>query len=138
MATLARTPSAKVSDFAWQFVNGVRDIGDFCNRVDNWLRNTYRYRSEDNEIIRTPEFMLTDYETLGYTEGDCDDVSTLVCGLSHALGIPCRLTSISTDPSRELSHVFAEVQTGSGWCVVDPTVEAGTVYQVYSVYHEPV
>lgn len=136
MATLARTPSAKVSNFALS--SGAANPEDFCNRLDSWLRQTFRYRSEENEIIRTPEFMLTDYETLGYSEGDCDDVATFVCGLSHAVGIPCRLTAIATDPSMELSHVFAECLTGNGWRIIDVTVEPGTVYTCYSVYYTPV
>ena len=135
MATLARTPSAKVNDYALRFGSSGSGFGD---SVDHFCRTSFHYRSEENEIVRTPEFMLTDYETLGYCEGDCDDISTLICGLAHGAGIRSRLTAISTDPSRELSHVFAECFTGNGWQIIDPTVQPGTTYVCYSVYHEPV
>jgi transglutaminase-like putative cysteine protease len=141
MANLARTANPKVNDYATSFNRVVGNDLDFCRFIDDWLRNTFHYRSEENEIIRTPEFMLTDLETLGYSEGDCDDSATLACALCHAVGIPSRLTAIAPaygNPNRELQHVFAECQTESGWVVIDPTVSKGTVYQCYSVYYEPV
>lgn len=143
MANLARLPNSKVSNYAANLLGGdsPSDSVGFCDRLDTWLRSTFRYRSEEKEIVRTPGFMLNDLDTLGYSEGDCDDVATLACGLAYAVGISSRLASIASvygNPGRELDHVFAEIQTPNGWCIIDPTVDKGTIYNVYSVYYEPV
>jgi len=138
MSNLAKVPSVKVHEFGVQLVRQASNGGTFCALFDDWLRSNYRYRSEDKEIVRTPEFMANDYATLGYMEGDCDDVATFVCSVCHHVGIPSRLASISIDPTLELKHVFAECQTANGWCIIDPTVEKGTTYAVYSVFYQPV
>ncbi len=136
MANLARLQSLKVEHYAAGLL-----AHDFCNDLDSWLRTHYRYRREEKEIIRTPEFMLTDLEQQGYAEGDCDDVATLACALCRAVGIPSRLTAIAStydNPNREFDHVFCECLNGNVYLPIDPTVEKGTVYQIFSAYHEPV
>ncbi len=138
MANLARLPSLKVNAYA----TGLLSSGlGFPDALDDALRANFRYRSEEKEIVRTPEFMLNDLEQQGYAEGDCDDIATLACALCRASGIPSRLTAIASthdNPNREFDHVFCECLSDSGYVPVDPTVARGTVYTIFSAYHEQV
>lgn len=147
MANLARVPSRKVSEYANSFLGSGNSECAYCFGVslDMFLRNHYRYRPEQDEMVRTPDFMLSDYETLGYCEGDCDDVATLICALSRAAGFSSRLVAIAgvhENPGKDLDHVFSEVlcdgDHGKQWQIIDPTVERGTVYQCYKLIYEPV
>jgi len=104
--------------------------------VDERIRGIYRYRDEEEEIVRTPEFMLHDLETLGYMEGDCDDIATFTAALTKAMNVPTRLTGIMSNPTEEYDHVFSEVRIGSHWLPIDLTVPQGTEYQVYGYMTE--
>ena len=95
------------------------------------MRTNYRYRDENEEIVRSPEFMVNDFDTLGYCEGDCDDCSTLIACFSKVLGYPTRLMAIKVQGPGEFDHVFAEVMSQGQWTPVDPTVPQGTVYTIY-------
>jgi transglutaminase-like putative cysteine protease len=97
------------------------------------MRSNYRYRDENDEIVRSPDFMVNDYDTLGYCEGDCDDCSTLIACLAKVLGYPTRLMAIKVQGPNEFDHVFCEVNQGTPgkWTPVDPTVPSGTVYTIY-------
>jgi transglutaminase-like putative cysteine protease len=132
MANLSRSGSRS---------KAVRDIAQQCANadcVDRLLRSVYRYRSEIEEIVRTPEFMLNDLTTLGYVEGDCDDISTLVSSITKAMGYPTRLTAIAAEGPEEFDHVFSEVQNNGQWIPVDLTVPQGTTYWCYKIMSEVV
>lgn len=113
------------------------DCGD-VGGVDGWLRSHFVYRPEENEVLRSPEFMLNDFDNLGYCEGDCDDVATLCSSMLKALDIPTRLTAIQTAQDEEYAHVFSEARIGTNWLPIDPTVVADTTYRVFGMLHEPV
>jgi transglutaminase-like putative cysteine protease len=102
------------------------------------MRQNYHYRDEDQEVVRSPEFMLNDYDTLGYCEGDCDDIATLCASFSKAVGNPTRLTAVQTGGPGEFDHVFCEYQLGGNWIPVDPTVQHGTVYSIFGLTSEGV
>jgi transglutaminase-like putative cysteine protease len=104
--------------------------------VDSVLRDVYRYRDEEEEIVRTPEFMLHDLETEGFLEGDCDDIATFTAALTKAMNYPTRLTGIMTNSTAEYDHVFSEVRIGDFWLPIDLTVPPGTTYQVYGYMTE--
>jgi transglutaminase-like putative cysteine protease len=104
--------------------------------IDGFLRSVFRYRSENDEIVRTPDFMLNDLETLGYLEGDCDDIATLSASMLKTAGYPARLTAIKSTGPEEYDHVFAEAQVMGGWVPMDITEPRGTVYQVYGYVSE--
>ena len=107
------------------------------NELDDTLRRFFVYRDEYEEIVRTPEFMLNDLETIGRVEGDCDDISTLVAALALFAGWQVRFVAIRYSPdSSGFQHVFNEVNTGSGWRVVDLTVPVGTPIQALEVMEE--
>lgn len=95
--------------------------------IDARIRQQFRYRSENEEVIRTPEWMVGDLETLGYLEGDCDDIATFYAAVLKAFGFRVRLVAIRYDETPEFKHVFVEV-LNVGWERVDPTVAPGTVH----------
>jgi transglutaminase-like putative cysteine protease len=107
-------------------------------KIDETLRPIFQYRDEDEEIIRTPEFMLNDLEQSGYIEGDCDDIATFTASLTKAMNYPTRLTGIMANSIDEYDHVFSEVRIGSDWIPIDLTVPVGTTYQVYGYMTEMV
>jgi len=107
-------------------------------QIDETLRSVFRYRDEEEEIVRTPEFMFHDLESLGYLEGDCDDIATFTASLTKAMNVPTRLTGIQSTPSNEYDHVFSEYMTDKNWVPIDLTVEPGTVYKVYGIMTEAV
>ena len=88
------------------------------------------YRPEQEEILRSTDFMMADLSRLGYIEGDCDDIAIFIAALFRCLAVPVRFVAIRTsadDP--EFSHVFTEIWTGNGWTIIDPTVKPGTRYR---------
>jgi len=112
--------------------------GDW-NGVDLWIRNHFVYREEEEEILRTPEFMLNDLEMQGYLEGDCDDTATLSAAFTKILGYPTRLTALQVQTPLEFDHVFSECRDVNGeWAIIDPTVPKGTRYESYGVLLEVV
>jgi hypothetical protein len=96
--------------------------------IDGAIRPVYVYRDEYEEIVRTPEFMVNDRETLGYFEGDCDDVSTLAAAVCLLYDYPVRFVAIRYDPSVDyIQHVFVQAFDLTGWQVLDLTVPPGTI-----------
>ncbi len=107
--------------------------------IDGWLRTHFTYRPEMNEVLRSPEFMVNDFENvLGVVEGDCDDAAVLCTSFLKVLGIPGRLTAIQSKAGMDFDHVFGEGLVGSTFVPIDPTVEYGTRYTVYGMLHETV
>jgi hypothetical protein len=102
--------------------------GDLLLCLDFWIRQYFVYRGESEEIVRTPELMLSELERNGFFDGDCDDVSTLYAAFLLASGWRCRFVAIRYDETPDFKHVFVEVQTAQGWHAVDPTVPVGTPY----------
>jgi len=80
--------------------------------------------------------MLNDLETLGYLEGDCDDIATLSASMLKTAGYPTRLTAIKSTGPEEYDHVFSEAQVNGDWVPMDITEPRGTVYQVYGYVSE--
>lgn len=127
MAALIRAgaDSPRLQDFVFRMLGEAPD--PFL--VDRWVRGHFRYRPDgENEIIRTPDFMLNDLENLGYIQGDCDCITVFYSTILLILGYRVRLVAIRhTDPS-EFEHVFLEFYNGNRWSRVDPTVSPGTIH----------
>lgn len=105
------------------------DSTAILKRLDYWLRESFWYRGENEEVVRTPEFMVLQWERDGFVEGDCDDIATLYAAYLKALGFRCRFVAIRYDGTPDFKHVFVEVLNMGQWVAVDPTVEAGTPYR---------
>jgi hypothetical protein len=96
-----------------------------------WARSVYHYREEVEEVVRTPERMLHDFERQGYIEGDCDDISTFLAAAYKVLQFRVRFVVLRvTDPS-EFEHVFVEYWSPqrNQWQRVDLTVPAYTQHK---------
>lgn len=75
--------------------------------------------------------MLNDLETLGYVEGDCDDIATFVSAIVKRIGYDSRLHAMKSSFDGEYDHVFSEARIGEFWIPIDPTVELGTTYRIF-------
>ena len=82
--------------------------------------------------------MVNDLETVGYMEGDGDDIATITASIVKAMKFYSRLTSIQTNPDNEYDHVFSEARIGVYWLPIDLTVPVGTTYRVYAHMSEMV
>lgn len=122
MAQLAQRPG-RIKGLAEWMSNGT------LPEIEQWIREHYMYRPEREEILRSPDHMMSDLERLGYVEGDCDDATIFVAALFRSMGIPVQMVAIRYNPIPEFEHVFAEIWTGSGWYTLDPTVKPGTRYR---------
>ena len=138
MAQLARQGSSVASPVAAHLVSVRGGVADFVSNLDRFLRHNFVYREERDEVLRTVDFMLHDFNTLGRMEGDCDDMSIMSGSLLCAAGISARLTAIQSADPFEYDHVFTEARVGSDWVVVDPTVPYGTTYNTYGFMSESV
>lgn len=95
---------------------------------DRWIRGHFRYRPEGVEVVRTPEFMLDEFQRTGYFEGDCDCVSVFYGTIIKALGFRVRFVAIRYSDPSEFQHVFLEYFNLGRWIRVDPTAPYGTVH----------
>lgn len=126
MAQLAR---AAANDPAFvAFARGLGSIGS----LDAWVRETFIYRDESEEIVRTPQFMLADMGRMDNgrvvrLEGDCDDISTFYCAACSALGHRARFVAIRfRQETLNFEHVYAQAYDGGRWLTLDATVRPGT------------
>jgi hypothetical protein len=94
--------------------------------VDMWTRLHYRYRPESVELIRTPDWMLNDWDTGGMVEGDCDDIATFLGAIMYTLGYHSRFMAIRTKSDvSDFLHVFLQVLDFGRWVNMDPVVPYG-------------
>jgi transglutaminase-like putative cysteine protease len=92
--------------------------------VDSYYRAFYRYRDEQEETVRTPQFMVADLARIGHLEGDCDDIATLYAATFAVLGYPARFVAIRYR-SDVFEHVFVEANVNGTWRRFDATVRQG-------------
>ena len=136
LATMAAMARSAVSDpaFVERFNQTVGrslpyTIGDSAfDRLDYFIRGHFRYRGENEEVIRTPQYMIQQLQESGKFEGDCDDVSTMLATIAKVMQWPVRLVAIRYKGDA-FEHVFVEVYDGQRWNVFDPTVQRGTDYK---------
>lgn len=101
----------------------------FPDEWDRFIRNRFRYRFETEELVRSVDRMLNEYQSRGRFEGDCDDISILNAAVLSAAGYPVRFVAIRLEENPEFSHVYVEAFTGFDWQVFDPVVPQGTLYR---------
>lgn len=73
------------------------------------------------ELIREPELLLRTVACHGFAWGDCDDVACLGAALGLAAGLPARYVLLAFHDSEPFEHVYAELETPSGWVELDTT-----------------
>lgn len=133
MAQLARNAASNREFYSSLYSALMRepwaDHEESYSALDNFVRGHFRYRGENVEVIRTPEFMLNDLMTTGKFEGDCDDAATFIAAIAKTLGMMCRFVAIRYRGD-SFEHVFVEIYdpVAAQWRVFDPTVKHGTRY----------
>lgn len=82
--------------------------------------------------------MLNDlFNVLGYMEGDCDCISTLVAAVSIFSGWRVRFVAIRYEAdAKGYQHVFNEINSGDGWRTVDLTTPIGNPIQALEVMEQ--
>lgn len=99
-----------------------------------FARDAIRYTRDpvDVELLQTPA------HTLRTRVGDCDDKSTLLAALLHAIGHPAQLLfrAVAVNPSRPgvFSHVYVVANVAGRRVPLDPTPPTATMgWQVSGV-----
>ena len=130
---MARRANAAAKDEVFAgFVESLESLSG----LEAWVRHNFIYRDENEEIIRTPEFMLRDMgridangRTVGL-EGDCDDIADFIEAAAEALGYPARFVEIRYTPDNpNFEHVFTEIFQGGMWQAFDPTIAPGATLE---------
>ena len=129
---MARRANAAASDR--DFKQFAQSLGSISG-LEAWVRSHFIYRDENEEILRTPEFMLSDMGRLEDgrvvgLEGDCYDISAFIAAAAEALGYKARFVAIrysADNPNFE--HVFTEVFQGGMWQAFDPTIAPGATLE---------
>ena len=131
MARLARA-AAENAELCQAVRTAAGDIRLDPIKLDTWVRGHFRYRGEEREVIRTPEFMWSEWQTTGTFEGDCDDVSTMFAFILRCLGYPLvRFVAIRFDSNNPyFEHVYVELYYAGAWRVFDQTVAPGTRHNI--------
>jgi transglutaminase-like putative cysteine protease len=132
LAAMAQLANEAVSDPSfrmWVYAN----VPSTLDGMEAWIRARFRYRPEQEEVVRTIPFQLDHLAEHGYIEGDCDDVSTFLAAIAKAFGYRVRLVAIRSD-SVEFQHVFVEMQPvgavlPGAWVRSDPTVVPNTIHK---------
>ena len=126
---MARLARAAASDP--EFRNFARRLGSI-DGIEAFVRGSFQYRDEREEIIRDPRFMLADMgrDENGRTvqlEGDCDDVATFYAAAVVAIGKAVRFVAIRYTPGNpNFEHVFTQAYDGGQWRILDATVPEDT------------
>ncbi|MGB3202009.1 MAG: transglutaminase family protein [Nodosilinea sp.] len=124
----AEDPDGSVAAWAKHFVGGDRDAtSDVLTRIMNTIRDTFTYRSRDEEGTQPPG------ETLRLKSGTCRDYAWLMIETLRRLGFACRFVSgYLYDSALDggdvgmtgsgATHAWLQVYLpGAGWLVYDPT-----------------
>jgi transglutaminase-like putative cysteine protease len=91
-------------------------------KIRGWVQSSLRYERDPRggDLLHDPAELIDTVRLEGSAAGDCDDAATLTASLLESLGIPTRLTAISTRDDRKLHHVAAEGRDRAGrWYWLD-------------------
>lgn len=106
-----------------------------------WATESVLYRNDPLhvELIKDPQRMLEEQQTVGIATGDCDDIATLIASMALQLGRQARFNVVGFGEAGAYSHVFASVQEprSQKWIVTDPvagTDERGMLERVTTYY----
>lgn len=91
-----------------------------------WLRAHTRYVDDpiDQQMLKTPAYMLDLIRRDGVTGGDCVDVAMLAAALAASIGMEPRFIAEGYAPPddpmhADLTHVYTVVQVGGVWVNFD-------------------
>jgi transglutaminase superfamily protein len=108
---------------------GSKDYRQEANAIFEYVKAHVRYRLDPMAM----EWIQTPLYTLQTAQGDCDDMSSLICALAVAAGHRAAFVTVAGDPSRpnSYSHVYAMIGvTTNGkteWLAADATQNNATL-----------
>lgn len=105
----------------WQIPEKRRDLE--AAEIFKGVRSSTRYLSDPVGV----DLYSKARHILKTGGADCDELATLGCAASRAIGIPCRLVVIATKQSRDGSadHIYYSVNVNGRWVPMDPSVNMG-------------
>lgn len=120
-----RRDDRRVRDLALRLTEGCPRGVNSCRmaRVLDYARGRLRYELDPRggELIHDPVDTIERINGGGLAAGDCDDGAVLVSAMLESLGIPTRLTAVSTRGDQKLHHVAVEARDVTGfWVYLDP------------------
>lgn len=95
-----------------------KDYKRELSTVFNWFKRSVDYRRDPHGV----ELLQDVWATLDRKRGDCDDFTVFLAAAAEVLGSPARIVTVSTRPSGEPNHVYAEAFVGGRWIGLDATV----------------
>lgn len=106
-----------------------RDYQRQAQLLHDWLASHTQFIRDpiEDELLRTPAYMLALVAAQGVAQGDCDDVAMLAAALCKAVGFRCRFIAEAYDPGKDAPfvHVYTIALTPDGWRNFDTTRPAG-------------
>lgn len=110
-----------------------RDYYNIALSIRFWLAQNFRFISDPIgvELVRAPDYMLRQFNTLGYVSGDCDDAAVLGAALGKSVGVPAEFIAIGFKKFGSLAHVYTNLKPSNGPVIsLDVTKPAGVVATV--------
>ncbi len=89
-----------------------------------WIVSRFKFVRDPSgvELLKSPAYMLGEWDRTGRITGDCDDAAILGASLALASGYRVRWVLLGFEPGAPFKHVFAEAQKGGGpWVDFDVT-----------------
>lgn len=80
-----------------------------------WVREPDPYRIER---VKTPEYLLMEWEGTGVMRGDCDDAVTLFGAILYGSGMRVSVVALGVE-DEEWSHVYLKAYLGDGYYPLD-------------------
>lgn len=96
--------------------NEAANAVEFARELYDWLVASVEFFPDPRnvELVRHPSEMLSQIETTGNAEGDCDDLATLAAAIIAAAGFRPVVVTVGRRKSGRFEHIFAGVRIGAG------------------------
>lgn len=93
--------------------------------IRSWLVRRFTFVPDPRgvELLKSPRYMLQEWEQDGEIRGDCDDAAILGASLALASGYRVRWILLGFHPGHPFKHVYAEASRDGGppWTDFDVT-----------------
>ena len=112
--------------------NPIHRLGVRGSRIDGRHEKLLRIKAIERNVADVPVYDITTKDHYVYlpeadvTVSNCDDIAVLCAALLSAIGKRVAFMMVAFNHSPAPSHIFAVVQTPSGWVPVDPVANRVT------------
>lgn len=112
-------------------VSGRDDVG-LATAIADWMRANFKFVRDPLgvELLRTPEYMINQYNIQMSVSGDCDDAAILSAALAKSVGLAVRFVVLGFRAFQPFSHVYAIALTRSGKTVSFDTTKPHNVANI--------